>query len=125
MMLKKLFISIVSLFAVASFANPGFITHKIINKTNQNFDFILRQLYLPPIYGCSENIPANSQKTCSGEFDNSNGVFIMEYFKNSNPKIDNYMTLKISGISNTQNLGLTWTIVPKGTDGYDVNISLS
>jgi hypothetical protein len=123
-MLKKLFVSVLSLFAISVFANPGFITHKIINKTNQDFDFILRQVYMPAIYGCTDHIAASSEKTCSGEFDNSNSLFIIEYFKNSIPKTDNYTTLKISGLANKQTLSLNWTIVPKGTDNFEVKVTL-
>jgi hypothetical protein len=124
-MFNRLFACILSLYAVSSFANPGFITHKIINQTNQDFDFILRQSFLPPLFGCAENVPANQQKTCSGEFDNSNGLFVFDFFTNKSIQVDTRITARIRGMSNTQNITLTWTIVNKPNHDFDVNIRIN
>ena len=121
-MLKKLIACLLTLCSFVSFASPAFIQHKIINKTNMDFNFILRQLYHNPIYGCMEHIDANSEKTCSGEFDNSNGFFIFDLFTNTNSKMDMRTTIRTSGITNIQNPSLTWLITLKGQD--DINIQV-
>ena len=123
-MRNRLLVGFLGLVSLSCFANPGFIQHKIINQTNQNFNFILRQTFTMPLLGCSDNIPAHSEKTCSGEFDNNNGIFLFDFFTNNNIQSDIRITSRIRGISNTQTLSLSWTITPKGNDDFDVKVSI-
>ena len=51
--------------------------------------------------------------------------FFFDLFTNTNNKMDLRTTLRIPGISNLQNLSLTWLITPNGQDDINIQVRLN
>ena len=123
-MFKKITAACLCFLSVVSFANPAFISHKIINNTNTNLDIILRQLYTLPLDGCIGTISAHTSKDCSGSFDNAHPFFILNILREQEPQLDDEFTVKSSSISEHQSVFMTWTLEEKEAGKVTLKLQL-
>jgi hypothetical protein len=72
-----------------------------------------------------EKVPANSEITCSGSFDNAYPYFIFSVLKMSEPMLDTSHTVQSKRISELQLVFLTWSQEEKTKGKVTLNVKMS
>ena len=123
-MLKKIIFSCLSFLSVVSFASTAFISHRIINHTNTNISFILRQIYTLPLDGCIGTLAPHASINCSGTFNNTYPIFFLDILRQQEQHIDHRFTVKSSSISEHQSVFMTWTLEEKEAGKISLNLKM-